>query len=166
VSFDPRLNVSFDAGGVRLHSAIGVFHQGAWRPTADQTSPVSLADFATMATHYVAGIEGKGAWEWRLESFLKQYRDYVARGDLRAVRGGVIGAEAVFRRPAMMGRRLDGWAVYALTRSRVTLAEGQDIPGAFDVTHALTTVTTWRPNDQWRVGVTNRVRQGFRSPTS
>jgi hypothetical protein len=61
----------------------------------------------------------------------------------------------------MMGRHLDGWAVYALTRSRVTLADGQDIPGAFDVTHALTTVATWRPNDQWRVGVTNRVATGM-----
>lgn len=161
LSLDPRLNVSFDAGGVRLHGAVGVFHQGAWRPTPDLTSPGLLADFATLATHYVAGIEGKGAWEWRLESFLKQYRDYVARGDLRAVRGGVTGLEAVLRRLAVNGRRLDGWAVYALTRSRVTLADGQDIPGAFDVTHALTAVTTWRPNDQWRVGVTNRVATGM-----
>jgi vitamin B12 transporter len=159
VTIDPRFNLSTVRGSVRVHASLGRFHQGPWRANPAAPAPAALLDVPTSATHYVAGTEGtNGIWSATL--FAKNYADFVARGGPAIDHATVRGAEVLVRRPALGSRAVDGWISYSATRSRARLENETEVPGTYDVTHALIGVATWRVTPSTRIGVTTRLATG------
>jgi vitamin B12 transporter len=159
VTIDPRFNVSTVRGSVRLQGSVGQFHQGPWRANSAAPGPAVLLDVPTSATHYTFGSEAiSGSWSATL--FSKNYSGFVARGGPAIDRATVKGAEVIVRRSALGSRAVDGWISYSATKSRARLQDKSEVPGTYDVTHALVGVATWRVTSSTRIGVTTRLATG------
>jgi hypothetical protein len=144
-----------------LKAGIGVFAQP---PLPQETNNVfgMLGLKSNRAVHYDVGVERvfTDHIEGSLEGFYKQLDDLVENGLGNTGSGVIYGAETLLRYKP--DERFFGWLAYTLSRS-----VRRDKPGdplrtfAYDETHILTAVASYRLGDGWEIGARYRLTSGY-----
>ncbi|HYH82530.1 MAG TPA: hypothetical protein VEX86_22255 [Longimicrobium sp.] len=157
---DPRIAMAFRAaGGWTLRVGGGVFHQGRWRTKYQLPDAGSPSGIPTLARHAVVGAEHGGEPSLKVEAFIKDYDDYVERGDgPRIVAGRAMGMDAIVRWSRQ--KVLNGWITYSYLDGTLELADGRETPSAVDVRHTLTGVARMTLPHSWELGTTARLGTG------
>jgi vitamin B12 transporter len=156
---DPRLAVAVRMGAWTTRLSGGVFHQGRWRGDAAIPDAGTPSGLPRQSRHLVLGAERDGATSLlRAEAFGKYYRDYAAFGAGPAIRSAAAhGIDLIAQR---ISGRVTGFVGYSLLDATSRLITGQEVRGAFDITHTATaSITAALPRD-WSVGATGRYGTG------
>ncbi|HET7460117.1 MAG TPA: porin family protein [Longimicrobium sp.] len=159
-TMDPRVAVAFRApAGWTLRAGGGVFHQGRWRTRYQLPDAGSPGGIPTVARHATLGAEHGGEPSVKVEAFVKDYDDYVDRGDgPRIADGRAMGMDAIVRWSHQ--KVLNGWITYSYLDGTVKLADGREAPSSVDVTHTLTGVARLTLPYAFEVGSTLRLGSG------
>ncbi|HET7230116.1 MAG TPA: hypothetical protein VFJ16_08950 [Longimicrobium sp.] len=157
---DPRVAIAFRApAGWTLRAGGGVFHQGRWRTKYQLPDAGSPGGIPTVARHAVVGAEHGGEPSVKVEAFMKDYDDYVERGDgPRIASGRAMGMDAIVRWSRQ--KVLNGWITYSYLDGTVKLADGREVSSGVDVTHTLTGVARLTLPHAFEVGSTLRLGTG------
>jgi vitamin B12 transporter len=159
VTFDPRIALAYSTGDWTMRLGGGVYHQGRWRLRYRLPDSGAPGGIPTRAQHLVAGIEKAGEPSVRIESYIKTYGDYVPEGDgPQVINAHAGGLDAIVRwtRQSLV----NGWVTYSLTRGRMGLTTGNDVPSLLDVTHTFTGVGRMSLGADWELGATARYATG------
>jgi len=157
---DPRVAIAFRApAGWTLRAGGGVFHQGRWRTRYQLPDAGSPSGIPTVARHAMIGAERGGEPSVKVEAFVKDYDDYVERGDgPRIASGRAAGMDAIVRWSRQ--KVLNGWITYSYLDGTVKLEDGREAPSAVDVTHTLTGVARLTLPHSLELGSTLRLGSG------
>lgn len=163
VSIDPRGSLSWTHASWNATLGGGIFHQGRWRARDDRPDRGPDFGVAREARHLVGSLERSGAYTFRLDGFLKSYRNMVARDtqsglSALADKFDVTGVDVLMRSPQTGS--LTWWATYSWMNSRTRLRTGRSIPSSLDVTHSLAVVSKLSLPRNWELGTTLRLATG------
>jgi len=176
LTFDPRLTARYQASKTVLAKAYaGMFHQPP-QPEAVDARFGNPDVGPELAYHFGAGGEWKPTRLWSLDGELY----YIARSELvhftndsdldgegmvspeRVINSGVsdtYGLELLVRRE--LSERVFGWASYTFSHStQQRFADSARVPTAFDQTHNLNLVASWKPGGGWELGGRLRLSTG------
>jgi TonB family protein len=154
VTRDPRTTIK---------AGVGVFNQPA---QPQETNPVfgTPGLVSNRAYHYDVGVERVFTRniEASLEGFYKQIDNLVQQGLGNTGSGVVYGAETLIRYKP--DDRFFGWLAYTLSRSLRRTQPGAPLRiFAFDETHILTVLGSYRLGQGWEIGARYRLTSGYMS---
>jgi hypothetical protein len=165
-SFDlsPRVIARQDIGPryprTTIKGGVGVYMQP---PLPQQSNPVfgQLGLSSNRALHYSVGVERElnKNIELSVEGFYKQLDNLVIAGSGNTGKGKVVGLEVLLRYKP--DERFFGWVAYTLSKStRTDVPYEPEHPAAFDQTHILTILGSYRLGAGWELGARFRLVSG------
>jgi TonB family protein len=162
--FAPRVIVRQDVGPTfprtTLKGGVGVFYEA---PQPQESDPVfgQTGLVSERAIQYSVGIEREFTknFEVSLEGFYKQLDQLVTTGSGNSGEGWVYGLETLIRYKP--DKHFFGWIAYTLSQSlRKDTPDGPLHLAAFDQTHILTILGSYRLGRGWEVGARFRLVSG------
>ncbi|NIR45401.1 MAG: TonB-dependent receptor, partial [Gemmatimonadetes bacterium] len=159
LTLDPRAALAYRLDDWTVRLGGGLYHQGPWRVRYDLPDSGTPSAIPTEARHLAVGVQREGRPGFRAEAFLKDYDDYVPRGDgPAALAGRARGIDVLL--DLRGASALEGWVSYSLLDSKLDLGGCLCVPSAVDVTHTLTGVGRLALGTAWELGATARYATG------